>query len=133
VVYREIWERASAFDHAACSVHGWIGVLARSRAIDRWRRNRQRARIVEALGRSGGDGVDAEPESAHLLDCSRARAALTTLGSDRRRMIELAFFGAMTHSEIANELGTAVGTVKSHIRRGLLQLRKSLGAGDAPD
>ena len=59
---------------------------------------------------------------------SDLRQSLATLSGDQREAIELAFYGGLTHDEIAQRLGNPVGTIKSRIRRGLLELRSALSA-----
>ena len=56
------------------------------------------------------------------------RSAVKRLPSDQRQAIEMAFFGGMTHAEIAGALSEPLGTVKARIRRGMLKLRESLQA-----
>jgi len=57
--------------------------------------------------------------------------AMTALSPDQRQAVEMAFFDAMTHSEIAAQLNEPLGTIKSRIRQALTRLRQSLGALDA--
>ena len=76
------------------------------------------ASIVE----SGADTVNKNDEAA------RVRTFLNNLPSEQREAIELAFFGHLTHQEIAERLGHPLGTVKARIRRGLLKLREQLRA-----
>jgi RNA polymerase sigma-70 factor (ECF subfamily) len=62
-------------------------------------------------------------------EAARVRSVLKNLPSEQREAIELAFFGDLTHHEIAARLGEPLGTIKARIRRGLLKLRERLGTG----
>jgi RNA polymerase sigma-70 factor (ECF subfamily) len=70
--------------------------------------------------------VDPDDFITQLQEHSRMRAALVKLSPERRRLISLAFFTGMTHAEIAAATGIPLGTVKSHVRRALQQLRESM-------
>jgi RNA polymerase sigma-70 factor, ECF subfamily len=71
---------------------------------------------------------EAHPDDfiTQLQEHSRVRAALVKLSPERRRLISLAFFTGMTHAEISVATGIPLGTVKSHVRRALQQLRESM-------
>ncbi|MGH9868462.1 MAG: sigma-70 family RNA polymerase sigma factor [Candidatus Polarisedimenticolia bacterium] len=131
-VFFQAWRSASGFDPLRGSVTAWLVTLCRSRAIDRLRR--QTARRVEVLA---DPPAVAEQASASLRDAEAAAdlglhrrlvvSALGTLSQEQRGALELAYFDGYSHSEIAGKLGQPLGTVKTRIRQGLLQLRKSLG------
>ena len=63
------------------------------------------------------------------LDAQRVRDALATLPTEQRGLIELGFFGGVTHQELARRTDTPLGTVKTRIRTGLRRLRETLGEG----
>jgi RNA polymerase sigma factor (sigma-70 family) len=129
-VYTHAWQTASQFDPARGPVMAWLLTIARSRALDALRRRRSRERL------SGEDPqeelADHSPSAApdYYLNLfqsgSAVHAALAGLPADRRRLIGLAFFEDLTHSQIARQTGLPVGTVKSHLRRALHTLRESL-------
>ena len=129
-VFHEVWRRASRYDPANGTVLGWIMNLARSRAIDRVRFEQRKKRVAP-----GADGSDAEMTSSDSQDVLMAReqaralrAALVVLTADERRVIEAAFFGELTHAEVAASLNEPLGTVKTRIRSGLLKLRRAMNA-----
>ena len=102
-------------------------MIARRRLIDRGRR-RERLPALEAIP----DGFDVASESERDLDrewrAEQARAVLRELPPAQRRMLELSLVHGRTHDEIARETETPLGTVKSHIRRGLQRARDLLAA-----
>jgi RNA polymerase sigma-70 factor (ECF subfamily) len=120
----QVWAQAGRYDPRRSSVATWLVLLARSRAIDLLRSRRVRERAVEAAG-DETQGVHASPEgpAAVWYEERRARvaAALAELPEEQRHVLELAFFGGMTQSEIAEATGIPLGTVKT---RTLLAMRK---------
>jgi RNA polymerase sigma-70 factor, ECF subfamily len=134
-VFVQIWSRAGTYDPEKSSVFSWAVLLTRSRAIDRLRARDRRLRVVVASATD--QGKVAEATNASMVesaadtaersdDASRVRYGLNNLPSEQRQAIDLAFFGYLTHHEIAAQLGQPLGTVKARIRRGLLRLREQL-------
>ena len=130
-VFWELWSGPGRFDPTRASLVGYLLTLARSRAIDRVRARRR----VEARQLPQDDRVTAEPDIQaptpfdSAIDAERGRtirAALGRLSGDQRRAIELAFYSGLSHNEVASALGQPLGTVKSRIRQGLIQLREEL-------
>ena len=127
-VFAELWRKPDRFQPQRGTVLGYLVVLSRSRAIDHARANRQ----VQSRSLSAGDamiiGPDAHPASASMADERRAgvRAALQSLPAEQREAVELAFFRGLTHPAIAEKLSKPIGTIKTHIRQGLLRLRDML-------
>lgn len=128
-VYERAWSRAETFDGSRGTVLAWLLTICRSQALDRLRRRRAQLRTREAYGREPSESTVAGPENAldRFQQGHAVHAALAALTPQRRRMIALAFFGGLSHQEIAAELGMPLGTVKSHLRRGLTELRERLG------
>lgn len=108
----------------------WIATIARTRAIDRWRRLRPRDRAHAEVIRVSSLAVS--DETWHVVAAAATHDALchllTTLSPTQRRAIDLAFFNGYTHSELARQLGWPLGTVKGRIRDGLRHLRASCAA-----
>lgn len=139
----QVWRQALRFDPARGSAEAWVMTLARSRALDAWRA-RDRAQgdclSLDALqddGQTLPESADEHPDAAQLLDAgrhhARLHAALQQLKPLPRQLLALAFFRGLTHEEVAEQTGLALGTVKSHIRRALASLQQALGAeGAAP-
>ena len=132
-VFVQIWSRSATYDPEKSSVFSWAVLLTRSRAIDRLRARDRRLRVVVASG--ADESKVAEATDASMVesaadtaeksdDAARVRYVLNNLPSEQRQAIDLAFFGHLTHHEIAARLGQPLGTVKARIRRGLLKLRE---------
>jgi RNA polymerase sigma-70 factor (ECF subfamily) len=120
------WRLAPSFDRSQCTARGWILTLVHRRAVDLVRRGERRR--AEPFP----DGVEAsEPgpdELAWARSCGRAvRSALDGLRSGDRHLLELAYFGGLTQTEIAARLDLPLGTVKSRTFAALSALRRALG------
>lgn len=127
-VFIELWKNAARYDPARSSEPTYITMIARRRLIDRKRRAGRnpaaQALPDEPVGApSKDDRVEIEDEAA------RAASVLGELRDEERRVIQMAVFQGLTHEEIAASTGLPVGTVKTHIRRGLIRVRERLGAG----
>jgi RNA polymerase sigma-70 factor (ECF subfamily) len=134
-VFVQIWSRAATYDQKQSSVFSWTVLLTRSRVIDRLRARSRRLRVVVGptddkdtrIDVADASTVESVADTANKNDeAARVRSLLNNLPSEQREAIELAFFGHLTHHEIAARLGQPVGTVKARIRRGLLKLRQHL-------
>ncbi len=131
-VFVQIWERAAFYDALRGKPLTWAISLARNKAIDRLRSLQRRGRLfVEPNGEL--DPLEAQSPSRdasdQLIDSEGAsiiRKALKSLAHDERIILEMAFFSAMTHSEIAEQLGEPLGTIKARIRRSLIKLRSAM-------
>ena len=129
-VFAEAWRNADRFDPTRGSVVGYLAMMARSRAIDYARSTRRNP--TRSLARGDGHIADVRPNaqpSARPLADERNRAvhdALDTLSPAQREAVELAFYDGLTHVEIAARLNRPLGTVKTHIRQGLVAMRDGL-------
>jgi RNA polymerase sigma-70 factor (ECF subfamily) len=133
-VFVAVWKDAARFDPARGSVGPWLFSLARHKAIDLVRREanvRKRTAEVDMELEVAPDDVDHE---AWLnLRRDRVHAAIATLTEPQRTALELAFFGGLTHVEVAERLGLPLGTAKTRIRTALLKLRDALGTSLSED
>ena len=125
-VMATLWRKSHLYDPGRASVATWIFTIARNRRIDMIRKSRRPE--PEELPW----GPEAAPEQADVLalqqDSARLAEALKQLPEKQRYLVERAFFGDMTHSEIAAETGLPLGTIKSRIRLAIERLRHSMGA-----
>ena len=126
-IFIDLWRTAARYDQSRTSEAGWVAMIARRRLIDRARK-RERLPALESIP----DNFDVANESERDLDrewrAEQARAVLRELPPAQRRMLELSLLHGRTHDEIARETETPLGTVKSHIRRGLQRARDLLAA-----
>lgn len=123
-VMAALWQKAHLYDPARASVATWVFTIARNRRIDALRRARRPE--PEALFW----GPEAEPDQADVYEMQRESArlgeAVAGLPDKQRVLIERAFWGDLTHSEIAAETGLPLGTIKSRIRLALERLRQTM-------
>ncbi|MCE7930584.1 MAG: sigma-70 family RNA polymerase sigma factor [Xanthomonadales bacterium PRO6] len=133
--FQYAWEHADDFDSARGNVMAWLSMLAWSRASDR-RRRAKPMQSIETLHPAGvevayGDCEEdvTSDELESFVDGHRLKLALSRLGVEQRRLILMAFFEGASHAEIAERTGMPLGTVKSHIRRGMTALRDQLEGG----
>jgi len=125
-----LWNKADTFDPELCSPLGWATMLLRNKAIDYLRsRERRQKRLERAkaefwISDDLDDGSAGEPVRREHR--TLVHEALTRLRPDQRRMLDLAFFSGLSHAEISERLRAPLGTVKTVIRRALIELRSQL-------
>lgn len=128
--YAYAWANAAEYDDHRGNALGWLLMLCRSRSLDVLRQRRANLISSElgALDKLAAENAQPDDLLSLLQQHSRVRAALVHLTPERRRLISLAFLQDLTHQQIADATGLALGTVKSHLRRALAQLRNHLEA-----
>nr|WP_211096214.1 sigma-70 family RNA polymerase sigma factor [Flavimaricola marinus] len=123
-VMATLWRKAHMFDGSKASVSTWIYTIARNRKIDMIRK--QRRPEPEDLPW----GPENEPDQDDVIvlaeETEQLGRALAALPEKQRKLIERAYFGELSHSEIAEETGLPLGTIKSRIRLALERLRHSM-------
>ena len=126
-VLLEVWRTASRFDASRGSAATWVMTIAHRRAIDRVRseaaaaeREHKTAQVLIAA-----DEVAESVEAS--LDAERVRRCLDGLTELQRESITLAYYGGYTYPQVAGLLNTALGTIKTRIRDGLIRLRDCMG------
>lgn len=130
-VYLIVWRRASSFDPLRSSPITWLATIARNRAID-WRRANDRPPPAAVGDDAAFDGDRPDPapaaDDAMIVDeeADRLRRCLSLLGERPRRAISTAFLDGLTYSEVAQREGVPLATMKSTVRRALLELRKCM-------
>ena len=128
-VFIELWKSAGRFDPSVASETTFVAMIARRRLIDRSRRvtRRPESDAVQI------DDLPVEaPQSANVVDlrdeAAVANAALNRLKPQQQKVLRLSVCQGWPHQLIADRLGIPLGTVKTHVRRGLIRIREELAA-----
>lgn len=126
-IFLELWEKSARFDPAVAAEVTFVSMIARRRLIDR-RRKLDSEPVAQALDEiehslcDDAQGVlEANAELARVVDVIR------TLKPEQQEVINMASWLGMSHAAIARQTGIPLGTVKSHVARGLLRIREALG------
>ncbi|MGH0038337.1 MAG: RNA polymerase sigma factor [Myxococcota bacterium] len=136
-IFIAVWESARRYDPAKASESTFIAMIARRRLIDRLRSQKRTSHLdftseVDPEARASG-----EASAETRLDVSRVADALDKLKPEQKQMLELSIAEGLSHQQISATTGVALGTVKSHVRRGLIRVRELLaeseGVGPAAD
>jgi RNA polymerase sigma-70 factor, ECF subfamily len=129
--YAYAWANAARFDASRANALGWLLMLCRSRALDRLRQRRANTHALDiaAMREAERSSSDQPYDILSLMQRrSRVHTALSQLTPERRHLVSLAFLQGLSHQEIAEATRLPLGTVKSHVRRALAQLRETLEA-----
>ncbi len=128
--FLSLWRSGARYERTRGSVRTWVLSVVHNRAIDALRRG-----MVRERGTVDDDGLaervpaaeQTDVEVARREEAREVRGALGELPDDQRQVIELAYFGGFTHTQIAKMLELPIGTVKSRMRLGLTKMRIALG------
>ena len=130
-VYTRVWQQASRFDPSRGSAQAWLLTLAHNLAVDLLRARRRLAGRESPL-EPEWEIPDGQPSPETLstdADMARkVRAALQEIPEEQRKAIVAAYFGGLSHTEIAEAFGEPLGTIKTRIRSGMVALRRALAA-----
>lgn len=127
-IYANVWRKATQFDASRASAGAWLMMIARNKSIDRLRISSglRRNRPIE----DAADTADSGPSPLEYTEVSSDRARLDAcmdkLDDRRRELIRTAFFEGVTYEALAERNGSPLSTMKTWIRRGLIQLRECL-------
>lgn len=119
-----VWHKAKLFNPAYASASTWIFTIARNKNIDAIRK--QKRPEPEEISWIGDQEEDASTALETTQEEAGLRRAVAKLPESQRAVIEYAFYGDMSHSEIATKTGIPLGTIKSRIRLGLARIRQEL-------
>lgn len=127
-IFLDVWKSAGRFDPAQGSEKVFVTMIARRRLIDRLRRHRREPLTAdtEEIDAAGIAAPTRDGETA--VDALQAAHAVGRLKPDQQRVIALAVIDGLSHSEISEVTGMPLGTVKTQMRRGLIELRGLMGA-----
>ncbi len=124
-VFVAAWKGRRSFSPDKGSIPGWLSGIAKFKAVDHLR---AKGRRPQNAGHEVEESASPAVDVGRVADRVVLTQALGQLSEERRRVVALAFFEDFTHQEISEHLAMPLGTVKSHIRRGLESLRSSLGS-----
>lgn len=124
-VFLEVWRSASRYQKRIASEGTFITMIARRRMIDRLRKHQRQPGLtdIDDVAETNFEIPAAGEGSAELVNVNRALSVLTV---DQQKVIRLSVLQGYSHGEIADKTGIPVGTVKTHIRRGLMRVRDQL-------
>jgi RNA polymerase sigma-70 factor (ECF subfamily) len=125
----EVWRTAARFDNARGSATAWIFTIAHRRAVDRVRSEQAGADRVARVGAASAQTPydEVAEEVAGRLEQQQVRHCLKGLTELQREAINLAYYGGHSYREVSELLGTALPTIKTRMRDGLIRLRDCLG------
>jgi len=127
-VLLEVWRTASRFDPSRGRATTWVMTMAHRRAIDRVRSEAAAAERDNRVAAQASIPVDEVAETVEAnLDAERVRRCLGGLTELQRESITLAYYSGYSYPEVAALLGTALGTIKTRIRDGMIRMRDCMG------
>ena len=131
--FLSVWRSGARFDRARGSVRTWLLGVVRNRAIDVLRREAGRAPTVslelETVPEQQSRFEPTDAEALRRAAGREVRGALAALPDDQVKVVQLAYFGGLSHSEIAEVLGMPLGTVKGRMRLAMEKMRATLAEG----
>src|SRR3954452_18274805 len=132
-VFLELWQGKGPFDRDRGKLDSYVRVLARSRALDRWRSrsasNAAASRLLEHVRATQPVMIEGPEDGiARRERVSETMRALATIPSEQREALLLAYAGGMSAGSVAQACGVPLGTAKGRIRMGLAKLRREVGA-----
>ncbi|MBM7802928.1 RNA polymerase sigma-70 factor (ECF subfamily) [Curtobacterium luteum] len=128
-VFLEVWQQATRFDRSRGTAASWVLTMAHRRAVDRVRASQASHDRDTRIGiRDFESGFDQVTESVEIrIEHERVSRALAKLTEFQRQAVQLAYYGGFSHSEMAEQLGVPIGTVKTRLRDGMIRLRDEMG------
>ncbi len=122
VTFVAAWQARASYDPAKGSLLSWLLGIARRKVVDRLREMGRQNRATDASRQVAEVPIE-DGVSDRLVERLVVADELATLPPDQRRVLELAFYDDLTHQQITAVTGLPLGTVKSHLRRGMARLR----------
>jgi RNA polymerase sigma-70 factor (ECF subfamily) len=124
--FAQVWREAHRYEASRGRVDGWLFLITRSRALDRLRKRQRQAKVMAAAAAqiSTVQGMPLPAEDLLVVErCEQVAQAMAQLPPEQRQVLELAYFQGLSQSEIAQQTGLKLGTIKTRIRLGLTKLR----------
>jgi RNA polymerase sigma-70 factor, ECF subfamily len=129
-IFTDIWRSASRFDPAQGSEKVFVATIARRRLIDRLRRISNQGTTTSTDEIDTLTWADPRNHAEMSAEAQTAARAVMQLRPEQRQVLELGLLQGLSHSEIAETLNMPLGTVKTMMRRGLIQVRELMGIDD---
>lgn len=123
-IFTDVWRSAGRFDASQGSEKVFISTIARRRLIDRLRRSRNEPATEPVDVLDLADWSEPGSRAEVCVEAERAAKAVAQLRPEQQKVLQLGILNGMTHSEIAASTGMPLGTVKTNMRRGLIQVRE---------
>jgi RNA polymerase sigma-70 factor, ECF subfamily len=130
-VYMQAWRSRGNYDPERRPLRAWLVGITRHVVSDKIAERSRQIRLEQRLTEAGRVEQTSDAGIAErVADAVVVADSLSQLAQPRRQVVEMSFFDGLTHTQISEALGLPLGTVKSHIKRGLAQLRRQLGVSD---
>ncbi len=126
-IFIDVWKNAARFDEVQASEATFIAMIARRRLIDRLRKNQRQPNVDSFEDILVEPSKNSNEMMQTSIEAKQAAEALKHLRPEQRQILQLSIVQGFSHQEIANALDMPLGTVKTHARRGILQVREVLG------
>jgi RNA polymerase sigma-70 factor (ECF subfamily) len=128
-VFVQVWRQAERYDHRRASVLTWLSMVARTRAIDRYRGGRSRQKALEQAARFESTAPTAAPEGMQRIWLEEVRrllgVAMDRIPSEQREVLGLLYVSGLSHTQAADRLRLPLGTVKTRALLGMRKLRQA--------
>lgn len=131
-IFLDLWKSSQRYTSSLGSETTFVAMIARRRLIDRLRKSESRSRIDTLTTLARPDAIMPSSNEDISQEMTTAAKALASLPVDQQRVLRLAVERSMTHEQIAVSTGLPLGTVKTHVRRGLMHIRSLLNVEKAP-
>jgi RNA polymerase sigma-70 factor (ECF subfamily) len=125
-IFVDLWKSAARFDPAVASEAAFIAMISRRRLIDRLRSAKRRPIVDGSESGAMPEHIDPGASPERCAEAAQAVRALDSLRPEQREVLLLSACQGLSHDEIAEKVGMPLGTVKAHVRRGLLRVRAVL-------
>jgi RNA polymerase sigma factor (sigma-70 family) len=122
VTFVAAWQARKSFEPGKGGLLGWLLGIARRKVVDRLRELTRQYRATDSVRQAAQAPVENDPGD-RLVERLVIADELAALPDEQRRVLELAFYDDLTHQQITALTGLPLGTVKSHLRRGMARLR----------
>lgn len=129
-IFLKLWKVADRFDPEIASETTFVAMIARRRLIDLSRKKRLSPSAAVELDHLSQPEMDVSSRVEINEEAAKARLLLEKFPTDQQQVIKLSVYDGLSHSRIAETTGLSLGTVKTHMRRGMLKLRESLFPGE---